>query len=238
MTNNFNFKSILRTIIYTGNSVICPCCGGHFRRFLPMNKRDDVRCPKCESLERQRSLWLYLKNKTNILTGSQKVLHFAPVGPERIIRNNLEAMPGIVYVGADLKSPEAPVKMDITNIKYPDNYFDVILCVHVLEHVIDDLKAMKELFRVLKPNGWAIILAPIDASLEKTLEETDLTDPKKQTEKFGMPGHIRIYGKDYKEKLEKAGFNVRVDTYIRDLGSEKLKKYGLNIDDDMYYCTK
>lgn len=224
--------------MFFGNKVTCPCCGGNFRRFLPMNNRDDVRCPKCESLERQRSLWLYLKNKTNILADNLKVLHVAPVGPEKIIRNNLEAFPTIVYVGADLKSSEVPIKMDITDIKYADNYFDVILCVHVLEHVIDDLKAMKELFRVLKPGGWAIILAPIGAGLEITLEETDLTDPKKQTEKFGMPGHIRIYGKDYKERLEKAGFNVKIDTYIRDLGSEILKKYGMNIEDDMYVCTK
>ncbi len=147
-------------------------------------------------------------------------------------------MPNLDYISADLDSPLAMVKMDITNILYEDNSFDVILCSHVLEHVVDDQKAMRELFRVLKPGGWAILGSPMDLNRDKTFEDPNIVSPEDQIRTFGYPGHVRIYGRDYKERLEKAGFAVRVDSYVRELSPDTIKKYGLMREEDIYVCTK
>lgn len=217
--------------------MFCPCCGWHFRKFLPYGamKRPNVGCPRCDSAERHRLLMLYLKNRTNLFSDNLRVLHFAP---EYIFQKSFESMPNLDYISADLDSPLAMVKMDITNILYEDNSFDVILCSHVLEHVVDDQKAMRELFRVLKPGGWAILGSPMDLNRDKTFEDPSIASPEDQIRTFGYPGHVRIYGRDYKERLEKAGFTVRVDSYVRELSPDTIKKYGLMRDEDIYVCTK
>ena len=151
----------LPMILYKGNQVICPSCGGHFRKFLPfgVETRSNTRCPRCGSLERHRLIWLYLKNRTYFFTDNLKVLLFAL---EPIFEKTFKSMPNLDYVSADLNPALAMVKMDVTNILYEKDYFDVTLCSHVLEHIMDDKKAMRELFRVLKPGGWAILQSPVD----------------------------------------------------------------------------
>ena len=228
---------ICRSFLYIGNRYICPCCGWRFRVFLPfgVKPRPSAQCPRCGSLERHRLLWLYLKNRTNLFSDNLKVLHFAP---EYIFQKTFRFMPNLDYISADLDSPLAMVKVDITNILYDDNSFDVILCSHVLEHVIDDREAMKELFRVLKPGGWAILQAPIPAEHDKTFEDSDIVLPEDRERIFGQKDHVRIYGRDYKDRLEEAGFTVKVDGYVRELGDDKIKKHGLSEDQDIYFCAK
>ncbi len=223
--------------MYIGKQVTCSCCNGSFRKFLSygVKARENALCPRCESLERHRLLWLYLKNKTNFFTDNLRVLHFAP---EYFFQKTFKSMPNLDYISADLTSPFAMVKMDITNIVYEDNSFDVILCCHVLEHIIDDNRALMELFRVLKPGGWAILQAPIDLKRDKTFEDTNIVIPKDRERIFGQEDHVRIYGRDYKDRLEKAGFTVKVDAYGRELGDDMIKKYGLMKDEDIYFCTK
>jgi len=126
--------------------------------------------------------------------------------------------------------------MDITNIPYEDNSFGVILCSHVLEHIPDDRKAMRELYRVLKPGGWAILQVPIIR--DKTFEDFSITKPEDRERVFGQWDHVRAYGKDYRDRLEKAGFKVRVDDYVKRLGADKIKKYALKENEDIYYCEK
>lgn len=145
-------------------------------------------------------------------------------------------MSNLDYISADLNSPMAMVKMDITNILYEDNSFDVILCSHVLEHVVDDRKAMRELFRVLKPGGWGILQVPI--LRDKTFEDPSIVSPEDRERIFGQKDHVRIYGRDYKDRLEEAGFTVKVDGYVRELGDDKIKKHGLSEDQDIYFCAK
>jgi predicted SAM-dependent methyltransferase len=230
----------LRTIVYIGNQVICPCCEGHFRTFISYRNyggklREKAICPRCSSVERHRLLWLYLKNKTNLFTKNLKVLHFAP---EYYFQKRFASLEKLDYVSVDLASPLAEVKMDITSISYGDNFFDVILCNHVLEHIPDDRKAMQELFRVLKPGGWAILQVPIDLNLEQTFEDPSIVSPEDRERLFGQYDHVRLYGRDYKNKLEQAGFQVKVDEYVRSLGTEIIKKYGLKETEDIYFCTK
>lgn len=226
---------IWRSFLYIGNRYICPCCGWRFRKLLPYGnrKRPNVGCPRCNSAERHRLLWLYLKNKTNLFSDNLKVLHFAP---EYIFQKTLRFMSNLDYISVDLNSPLAMVKMNITNISYQDNTFDVILCSHVLEHVIDDRKAIRELFRVLKPGGWAILQVPI--LRDKTLEDPSIVSPRDRERIFGQKDHVRIYGHDYKDRLEEAGFTVKVDGYVRELGDDKIKKHGLSDDQNIYLCTK
>ena len=227
----------IRSLWYAGDQVFCPCCEGHFRTFLPFGaqRRPNAICPRCLSLERHRLLWLYLKNKTNLLSSNLKVLHIAP---EYLLKKSISALSNISYLSADLQPHEAMVQMDITDIQYEDNAFDMILCSHVLEHVPNDAKAMRELCRVLKPGGWAILHVPLDPKLDKTLEGSSDLSLAERERLFGHHDHVRMYGRDYKDKLEQAGFTVKVDRYAQELGSDQSKKFGLMADEDIYFCTK
>ena len=133
----------LRTLRHLGMGVMCPCCRWHFRRFLPYGvvERTNALCPRCGSLERHRLLWLFLKNRTDLFDSSHRVLHFAP---ESIFIKLFAKMSLRSYVTADVASSLANIRMDITNIPYKDHSFDVVLCNHVLEHVVDDQKAMRK----------------------------------------------------------------------------------------------
>lgn len=231
----------LKYLMYFGSNVKCPCCGKSSRIFLPFNKKyPNVMCPRCGSHERHRLMWLYLENKTKVLSKINlpekvKVLHFAP---EYFISKKLIQYDHIDYVSTDLCSSLAMVKFDITDIPYKDNLFNVILCSHVLEHVEDDRKAMQELFRVLKKGGWAILQVPIDRSRHETFEDPNINTPEDRLRFYGEPDHMRFYGLDYKDKLEKAGFLVKVDNYVKELESDLIKKYGLDVNEDIYFCQK
>lgn len=195
--------------------------------------RPNAQCPFCFSLERHRLLWLYLKNKTNYFSDRLKVLHFAP---EPTFRKIFEKMPNLDYINADINSEIATVKMDITNIAEQSNTYDVILCSHVLEHIIDDRKAMSELRRTLKPGGWAILQVPIVC--DKTFEDESVILPDERERIFGQNDHVRNYGRDFKDRLEEAGFKVKVDDYVKSLGARKIDQYRLDADEDIYFCTK
>lgn len=220
-----------------GNRFICPCCGWHFRKFLTygVKPRKNAMCPRCKSLERHRLLWLYLKSNTNLYRARLKVLHIAP---EAIFQKILKSMQNLDYISADLNSRYAMVNMDVTNIIYENCSFDVILCSHVLEHVEDDRKAIEELYRVLKPGGWAILQVPVYSDLERTIEDATVRTPKERELAFGLKEHVRKYGLDYKDRLENAGFTVNVDQYVKSLSPEIVKFFCLDKDENIYFCTK
>lgn len=223
------------SLFYTGNRFACPCCGGSFRKFLPvLGDFDNAgRCPGCGALDRHRLFWLYYRNRTNLFSDRLKVLHFAP---EYMSQKILRSLPTLDYLSADICSPLAQVRMDVTDIPYPDNTFDVILCSHVLQYVDDDRKAMKELLRVLKPGGWAILQVPIDPLREKTLEYNIDVLPGERD--YSHDDYVRKYGLDYKEKLEEAGFNVKIEEYWKELGNEAAEKYVLHSIENIYLCAK
>ncbi len=227
----------IRAWAYYGHRFYCPCCQRSFRKLLPFGVvlRPNARCPKCGSLERHRLLWLYLKQKTNLFTDRLRVLHFAP---EAVFQNIFMSMPNLEYVSADLMSPLALMQMDITAVPFGDNAFDVILCNHVLEHVQDDQKAMTELFRVLKPGGWAILQSPLDMNRKTTFEDPLAVTPEDRLTVFGQHDHVRIYGCDYKERLENGGFTVRVDGFIHELDPALVSHFALPSEEAIYFCTK
>lgn len=156
----------------------------------------------------------------------------------RFFQKKCKALTNLDYISADISSPLAMVKIDITDIPLSDNRFDCIICYHVLEHIPNDQKAMRELFRVLKPGGWGILQSPVDLNRDKTFEDPNIVSPVERERIFGHKDHFRIYGRDYKDRLERVGFTVRLDNYIRDLENNIIKKYGLRKDEIIYFCSK
>ena len=130
------------------------------------------------------------------------------------------------------------VKLDVTHIVYPDDMFDAIICIYVLQCVIEDRKAMKELIRVLKPGGWAILQVPIDNSREMTFEDSTIVSPEDRDRVFGQWDHVRRYGTDYPDRLSEAGFRVTADDYVRTLTPELVERYRLNVDETIFTCWK
>jgi SAM-dependent methyltransferase len=228
--------NLLRRAKHFGRSRYCPCCGAHVRKFLPFGNipRPDARCPICGSLERHRLMWLYLPERTDICGPTpKKLLH---VAPELQLATLFRSIPSVDYLSGDLSFDEAMVRMDITDIQFPDQSFDIIHCSHVLEHVSDDRKAMREICRVLKPGGWAILQVPFFA--EVSWEDPSVTDPKERERLFGQHDHVRAYGKDYRDRLVDAGFSVTVDDYVRTIDRKKATLYGLDLEEDIYLCRK
>lgn len=160
------------------------------------------------------------------------MLHFAPDALERKLRTS----PNLTYISTDLDSPEAMIHMDITDIPFNDHTFDVILCSHVLEHVPNDRKAMSELYRILKPGGWAILLVPIDFDRDTTFEDPSVVDPKEREHLFGQHDHVRRYGRDYLTRLEQAGFIVRQEKYAHELDSLAVQQYVLPSSEVIFSC--
>ena len=215
------------SVFYIGNKKECTVCGRRFRKFLPYGrivKRDNALCPSCLSLERHRLIWLFLKTKTDFFTAELKVLH---VAPEYCFIKRFKALPNLDYTTGDLESPLADIKMDIREIPFGDDTFDVVICNHTLEHVVEDLLAMKELYRVLKPGGWGILNSPINEKRDVTYEDFSITDPKEMEKHFGQRDHVREYGLDYTDSLSKAGFTPNTQDVIAELTSEEVERYGL-----------
>jgi SAM-dependent methyltransferase len=215
-------------MFYAGSNVTCPVCEKSYKKFLPygrINTRANALCPNCLSLERHRLIWVYLKETTNFFTQKLDVLHIAP---EACFIKRFEKQHGDRYITADIESPLAKVKMDIHTIPFPEKTFDVVLCNHVLEHVDNDIKAMSEISRVLKPGGFAIMQVPFFNPVpDMTIEDPTITDARAREKAFGQDDHVRKYGKDYPQRIERAGLKAVEDHFVNELSEEKRKKFGL-----------
>lgn len=221
-----------------GNTFTDPIDGKSFKTFLPYGygkQRNNVLSPSTLSLERHRLLWLYLKNETDFFTAEKKVLHFAP---EQCFLKRFRTLKNINYTTTDLLSPIADVKADICNLPFKDKSYDIILCNHVLEHIPNDTKAMQELYRILKPGGMGIFQIPQDLSREITFEDDSITDKKERTKIFGQYDHVRVYGKDYFNKLRGIGFKVKEVDYTATLSAELIEKYCLAKGEIIPVCFK
>jgi glycosyltransferase involved in cell wall biosynthesis/SAM-dependent methyltransferase len=218
-------------------SVVCPVCNAMLSEFQPYGAipRPNALCPRCGSLERHRLLWLFLRKKTNLFSEKLKVLDIAPT---KGLSDNMKAMSNIEYMSIDINSELAVRHMDIAAMDFPDNYFDCVICYHVLEHIPDDRKAMQELFRVMKPGGWAILQVPLDHKLEHTIEGANIGDPSIRKQLFGQEDHLRLYGRDYKSRLECVGFKVEIDKFGQSLSSEEISKFRLIQNENIYFCSK
>jgi SAM-dependent methyltransferase len=203
----------------------CPCCqreSSEFKSF-GVKPRPRAKCPSCGSLERHRLLWLFLASRPALLHGTRRLLHIAP---EPIMAGLFKSVSGIQYISADLMA-ETDVTLDITKLPFADGTLDAVVCNHVLEHVPDDRAAMREFRRVLSPRGWAILQSPLDPHRANTFEDFSVQDPKERERLFGQYDHVRIYGRDYFDRLGSAGFTVEAVPFAQQLGPEASSRNAL-----------
>ena len=220
------FQPVL-SLIFIGSKFTDPINGKNYSRFLSYgynNLRPNALCPGTFSLERHRLLWLYLNSKTNIENQFLNVLH---VAPEQVFFKKFKKFKNWTYTTTDLNSPLADIKADLCNLPFKNNTYDLILCNHVLEHIVDDIKALKEIYRVLKPGGKAILQVPIDLEKEKSYEDNKIINPEDRNKHFGQYDHVRIYGMDFFQKLSKVGFRFEKIDLTSKLSEVDIKKYGL-----------
>ena len=252
------FKSILNTIprpwlikasyivrpliswYLKGDKFTDPIDGKSFRKFLPygyVKQRENALSPSTLSLERHRLMWLFLRDNTTFFTATKKlkVLHIAP---EQCFLDIFRKQQNLNYITSDLESPIADVKADICDLPFKENEFDVVFCNHVLEHISNDTKAMQELYRVLKPGGFGIFQIPQDLSKAITFEDDTITDRKERAKLFGQYDHVRVYGRDYFDKLRSIGFKVDEVDYTKKITLEKIEKYCLMKNEILPVCYK
>lgn len=219
---------------------ICPVCKNKIRLYLPygLNQRYNAQCPVCRSLERHRALWLFFDNNMQFFSKeNMRILHFAP---ESIFINRFSLNENIEYWPVDI-NPQVPgIKktVDITDIPFEDNSMDMIICNHVLEHIPNEDKALRELYRVLNPKGIAILNVPIDRKREVTLENPEYNTPELRLKYYGQTDHVRLYGRDYVEHLKRAFPKVEVIDVNKDYDEWQLKNYGLWKNEQIYLCKK
>ena len=221
-----------------GDRYTDPIDGKSFKRFLPYGygeQRPNVLSPSTLSLERHRLLWLYLKNETDFFQKPLRVLHMAP---EQCFLSIFKKMKNLDYTTADLYSPIVDVKADILKLPFKDEEFDLVFCNHVLEHIEDDNKAMKELYRVIKKGGMGIFQVPQELARKSTYEDPAIITPEDKTEHFGQYDHVRIYGRDYFDRLRNVGFNVKEVDYSLKLNPELVEKYCLAKGEILPVCIK
>jgi SAM-dependent methyltransferase len=241
-----SWRYLGKLVANVGSGQDCPLCGWHFRRFLPTGVkspayaefgivgggyRQNAICPRCWSSDRERHLFLFLRDHTPLFHDPLRVLHIAP---ELNLSRLLRGRDNLDYLSGDISSPRAMVRLDVTRLGLPDGSFDVVLCNHVLEHIPDDRQAMSELFRVLSPGGWAVLQVPYAPALAETIEDPAVTTPEDRERIYGQHDHVRLYGRDYLDRLERTGFRVALRRWEGDGRS----RHALLQDEEIIFCTR
>ena len=227
---SFLITPILR-VIFHGKKYTDPIDDSNYSKFLSYGYktvRKNALCPGTLSLERHRLLWLYLDRETNFLSSNLKVLH---VAPEQVFYKKFKKLKNWEYFTFDLNSPIADIKGDLISTNFKDEYFDLIICNHVLEHIEDDKSALDEMYRILKYNGISILQVPINVKRENTFEDLSIKSKIQREKYFGQYDHVREYGLDFKDRVEQAGFKVEMINYSTKISQDLVIKYGLMKDD-------
>jgi SAM-dependent methyltransferase len=224
--------------LFAGRRFMCPCCDRTFGRWRiytsEASGHKHTMCPWCGALGRHRVDWLFLRDRTNVAREPVRLLH---VAPEESLARRFRALDNVDYLSADYDSTLAMERMDVRDIQHPDASFDAIVCNHVLEHVDDDRTALRELHRVLKPGGWAMLQVPLDLSRD-TFEDPTITDPRERMRLFGQYDHVRIYGRDFEARLRDAGFDVELVRYAEELPDDQVERMGLDRNERVNLCRK
>lgn len=219
---NMNLKRF-KSWILVGDNYYCPCCEHSFKRFLDkgngIQTRKNATCPRCESLERTRVLYLYLKNQTSIFDTNCNILHFAP---EMTLKTKLISNPN--YYDVDINPILARYEMDITDIKFVDDTFDYIICSHVLGHIPNEKKALEEMYRVLKKDGTLFFMSLMDTLSPNTIgDDPEIQSPEQRLLAYGEKDLERLYGQDFENRIaisdvlvEKIDYRQYFDSNLQD----------------------
>lgn len=241
----------IKTYIHRGNQFLCPFCNFQSNslaligRDIPVLREKEIigsglrngGCFKCGSTDRERLIYIYLLYILEIFnsTKTKSILHIAP---EKNLSNKIKKHGFDNYVCGDLfansyRYPKHVQKINVLDIPFKEESFDLVICNHVLEHISDDKTALKEINRVLKKGGLALLQVPISRNSTKTLEGSTDLSPKEREKQFGQFDHVRIYGQDYIDRLESNGFIVEKINI-----SSNFSYYGLNKDEDIFLAKK
>ena len=256
---NKALRRLVKLPAYLGTSHSCPVCGVGLRAFKPMWKsygRNIERygyihrhaemetfnlaamtCPKCDATDRERLMAIYLDEVWPSLPQDKpiRLVDFAPAYP---LSQKIKQYPGIAYRSADLMRRDVQDSIDLTNIAYLDESVDVFICSHVLEHIPDDRKAMRELRRILRPGGFGLMLVPLVIGVDETTEEQGETSIEYRWKHFGMGDHVRQYGRrDFVDRLTASGFKVD-QLGINRLGVEKFRRHGIAENSVLYVVRR
>ena len=228
----------LRGVLFLGHRYQCPCCGWRLRAFTTSSgvlaTSESGYCPRCNAKARHRRLWLYLQSRTELFSAPVSLLDIAPW---RSLARRLRRTQNIRHVGVDLRSGSGvSVVGDVAALPFASDRFDAALCIHVLEHVTADQRAMAELHRVLRPGGWAVVSVPIRLD-QPTHEDPAVTDPAERARLFGERGHVRFYGRDFAERLQAAGFDVNMDP-ADGVPPAVRRRFGLRADENLFHCRR
>ena len=210
-------------LLYRGDRLECPCCGGRFRAFRPRAGRPDARCPGCNSFERHRVLWMWMRNQGGVFEERLAVLHIAP---EEVFEARMRALPNLEYTGGDLFPKGEQVRVDLTDIPFEAQSFDLVICNHVLDEIPDDRLALREIHRVLRPSGRLITQTAVHLDRQSTFEDPSLS-PEERRRVFQTQDDVRIYGRDFAERLAEPGFEVTRIDYVADLDPEIVRRHAL-----------
>ena len=230
----------------------CPFCGYHAKKMLPIGAdfkviyekeivgcgKRNAECLKCKSTDKERLVYTYLQSINFFDNPNKTVLHMAPepnLSKQFFKHKFKEYVCGDFFApGYENVYPSYVKNINILDIPYSKEYFDVVICNHVLEHIEEDLQGMSEIYRVLKRGGFAILQVPISFKLKKTYEDSKIINPKEREEAFGQHDHVRIYGLDYFDRLKKIGFDTEIISNL----AYTHPNYGINKKEKIFICHK
>lgn len=246
----FAGKQLLSFPKYHGSAIVCPVCGNSFgklksygwesglydnKRIVGAGRRENVMCPVCSASERMRQEYLYLRDVLHVFDRPCRLLHFAP---EDSLYSKFSRAKNITYDTCDIRKGYAMHVVDITAISFADATFDYVICNHVLEHVQDEHKALSELKRVLKPGGKALLTVPICIDNETTFEDASIQSTEDRIKHYGHAEHVRLYGRDFRARLESASFATDIFVPQTDLSAADVKRYALIPDETVFIAAK
>ena len=206
----------------------CPCCGWKGAHFLPYVDDGYVRfganCPRCYSAGRHRAQRILYERELRLHERQGRVLFFA----QDANLDYLRSLPGLVVEISEYGSRKADYHLDILDIRLPDNSRDFVICNHVVEHVQDDRRALRELYRILKPEGLLLLSVPVEPGLEKSIDYD-------QPNKFETM-HWHKYGEDFIERIP-SGFEVKAYDFVRHFSKQEFRRFGLAAE-SLFVCRK
>ena len=217
---------------YSGSGVRCPVCEGEFKSYVG---GETGYCPGCQTRDRCRLMWLFLRDQRPELLGCSKAI--LQIAPDPGLEHLFRGMRGIRYLSGDLHEPEALVQLDLTNLDLPDMCFDLVICIHVLAHISNDRKAMREIRRVLRPGGIALIMTPLASDREETYEDPCIIGSDARDKAYGEWDFVRTYGLDLEDRLKEADFDVEELFPAESLSDDRRKLHGV-WNDRVFVCAR